>query len=407
VAAVGLANQIFFLFNLMTFGIVSGCAIYTAQYWGNRDLAGIRKVVVLCLGMSLTAAALFTTVALVFPRAAMSLYTTDPAVIELGVQYLRIIGFSYIATAISFTLANQLRSTGDVRTPMLISMVALSLGTVLNYLLIFGGLGLPAMGVRGAALGTCLARIGECAAMVFITYRDKKPTAVYLADLRGISARYMRAFMLTVLPVAANETVWSLGVTIYNIIYAHIGTQAIAAINITSTIEGLAFVIFNGISNGTAIMIGNRIGAGETDTAYRYARYSLIMGILLGVITGGGMIALAAPIVSLYKISDAAAFDARSILTVLGCFTWVRVSNQTIIVGILRSGGDTRYSLVLDVGTVWFVGIPMALLGAFVLHLPIYWVVAMVMSDDLTKAGVGFYRYRTRKWINNLTEIAA
>ena len=402
VAAVGLANQIFFLFNLMMFGITSGSAIFTAQFWGSGDVKGIRKVVGLCLGMALGAGTLFTLIALVFPRPALGLYTSDAGVIELGTQYLVIVGVSYLATGVSFTFGAHLRATGNVRAPMLVSVGALGLGTAINYLLIFGGLGLPAMGVRGAALGTCLARLLECAAMLAVTYLGRLPTALHLADLRGLTRPFIRRFFVTVLPVFANETVWSIGVSIYSMVYAHIGTEAIAAYNITSTIEQMATVIFMGLSSASAIMIGNRIGSGEEHTAYQYARRSLVLGLILGVVTGVLLIVLSGPIIAYYKISEEAAFNARSILIVLGCALWMRVSNMTLIIGILRSGGDTRFSLALDVGTVWLVGIPMALLGAFVFHLPVYWVFAMVLADDATKAAGGLYRFLSRKWINNL-----
>ncbi len=402
VAAVGLANQIFFLLNLMLFGIISGAAIFTAQYWGSQDLAGIRKVVGLCLGLALAAGALFTVVALALPQAALGLYTTDPQVIELGSQYLAIIGLSYIATAASFTFGMHLRATGNVRLPMLVSVVALSLGTALNYVLIFGAFGLPAMGVRGAALGTCLARLLECAVLLSATYLKRLPTAVYWQDMRALTGKFTRRYLATVLPVFANESAWSFGITIYSVVYAHIGTQAIAAVNITSTIENLVTVIFMGISNASAIMIGNQIGAGQEHNAYQYARRSLILGVALGAVFGIMLILLAEPIISYYKIGPEAGENARNLLIVLGCALWVRVSNMTLIVGILRSGGDTRFSLILDVGTVWLVGIPMALLGAFVFHLPVFWVYAMVMADDLTKAIGGLYRFLSRKWINNL-----
>jgi len=407
VAGVGLANQIFFLFNLMMFGIVSGAAIFTAQFWGSRDLPGIRKVVVICLGMGLAAAAFFTTVALGFPRLAMGIYTSDPQVIEVGISYLRIIGFSYLASAVTFTFAAQQRATGSVRAPMLVSLVSLSLGTALNYALIFGLFGLPVMGVRGAALGTAIARLLECAAMVAMTYLTHQPTAIRLADLRGISRPFLKHFMITVLPVAANETVWSLGVSIYSMIYARIGTEAVAAANIASTIESLFMVMFIGVSNASAILIGNQIGAGNNENAYLYAKRGLMLGMGLSVLASAALIGLSRPLLTMYNISPEAAANARLILIVLGCAQWARAANMTLIVGILRGGGDTRYSLVLDVGTVWVVGIPMALLGAFVFHLPIYWVVAMVMGDDLSKAIGGFLRFRSRKWIHNLTVVPA
>jgi len=402
VAAVGLANQIFFLLNLMLFGIVSGAAIFTAQFWGSSDLPGIRKVVGLCLGLAIPAGLLFTVIALGFPRQALGFYTEDPAVIELGTSYLHIIGFSYLPTAITFTYAVQMRATGNVRTPMLVSAGALSLGTVINYAFIFGKFGLPAMGAPGAAVGTTIARLIECAAMLAVTYIKRYATAVRLADLRGLSRDFVYRFMATVLPVAANETVWSLGITIYNSVYAHIGTEAIAAVNITSTIEGLAFVVLIGIANATAIMIGNRIGAGEEDKAYRFAWRSLGLVVALAALIGMALFLLAPTIVSFYKISPTAAGYAVNVLRVMGVALPVRASNLTIIVGVLRSGGDTRFSLLLDIGTVWLVGVPMALLGAFVLHLPVYWVAAMVILEEVVKLVGAMYRLTSRKWINNL-----
>jgi putative MATE family efflux protein len=402
IAAVGLANQIFFLLNLMLFGIVSGSAIFTAQCWGSGDLVAIRKVTGLCLGLSLVGSGLFTIIALGFPQTAMSLYTTDTQVITLGAGYLVIIGFSYIPTAISFTYAVQLRSTGNVRIPMFVSAISLGIGTFLNYAFIFGEFGLPKMGVSGAAVGTCIARLLECAAMVSITYLGKLPTAVRLVDMRGLSRAFIRRYMVTVLPVVANESIWALGISIYNMVYAHIGTEAIAAVNITSTIDQLAFVTFLGIGNASAIMIGNRIGAGEEEKAYTYARRGLVLVICLAVVTGLTLILLSGNLFGAYKISAEAAGHARGVLIVLSCALWLRSCNMLLIVGILRSGGDTRYVLLIDIGSVWLVGIPMALLGAFVFHLPVWGVVAMVMADEVAKFIGGMYRFFSRKWIKNI-----
>ena len=324
VAAVGLANQVFFLLNLSLFGIVSGSAIFTAQFWGRGETGGIRKVVWLCLGLTLLLGAFFTVVALGFPRQALSLYTADSAVIELGSQYLSIIGWSYLVTAVTFTFAVQLRSTGHVYPPTIVSVIALALGTALNYGFIFGEFGLPKMGVPGAALGTTLARLLECAAMLLVTYLRKYPTAARLADLRGIGREFVRRYLLTVLPVAANEIMWSVGITIYNMVYARISTEAIAAVNITATIEGIAFVIFIGLGNASAIMIGNRIGAGEEDKAYLYARRALKMGVVLGMLSGLVIIALNSSIIAQYKISAQAAENARGILMGMGCVLWMK-----------------------------------------------------------------------------------
>ena len=406
VAGVGLANQVFFLLTLMLFGISSGSAIFTAQLWGRRDVPSIRKVLGLCLGLGIGVEFLFTLIAVVFPRAVLSLYTEDSAVIALGSQYLHIIGFSYVATAITFSFASVLRSTGDVRVPMAVSITAICLDGLLNYTLIFGKFGFPVLGVQGAALGTCVARFFECILLVLVTYLTRRIAAARLHELLGARREFIRRFLVTVLPAAFNETFWSLGITTYNLIYAHISTEAIAAVNIASTIENLAFVIFFGISTASAILIGNRIGANEEEMAFTYARRALAMGAGLALFVGALIIVASGAILSFYKVSPVVTEYARSILIVMGCVLWIKVSNMTVVIGILRSGGDTRFSLVLDSGSVWLVGIPLALLGAFVFHLPVYFVVLMVATEEAVKLCVGLFRFRSRKWINNLAQSA-
>ena len=407
VAAVGLANQVFFIFSFLLFGISSGAGIFTAQFWGKKDRASIRKVLGLCLAMGLAGALLFSSAALLFPEGVLRIYTTDPVVIGLGVQYLRIIGWSYAVTAVTFSYASVLRSTGNVKVPTFVSICALCLDALLNYLLIFGKLGLPAMGVRGAALGTTIARLFEVTLLLAITYRGRLPAAARPSELLGASRSFVRSYLTTALPVAFNESIWSLGISTYNMIYARISTESIAAVNIASTIEGLAFVVFIGICNASAIMIGHKIGSNQPGQAFDYARRALVIAASGALLVGLLIILGSDTILSFYKVSQTASQYAHNILIVLACALWIRVSNMTIIVAILRSGGDTRFSLFLDVGTVWVIGVPMALLGAFVLHLPVYWVVPMVMLEEVAKLVIGLFRFASKKWINNLVRAVA
>jgi putative MATE family efflux protein len=409
IAAVGLANQVFFLFNLLIFGITSGSAIFTAQLWGKRDIPNIRRVLALCLLLGITASLAFLILAQVSPQAALRLFTNDPAVIEQGSGYLRTAGWSFTFLAITLSFAAVLRSTGDVRTPMVVSMGALGLNMLLSYGLIFGHFGLPRLEVQGAALGVLISRAAECAALLWLTYRRKfpdlqSPAAIRLKDLSGLDLAFARRVLGPVLPVALNELLWALGITIYSGVYARIGTQAIAAINILSAIDGLAFVMFLAIGNACAILVGNQIGAGEEHLAYRTAGRSLGL-VILGGIGMGGLLAIAAPsILGLYKVSPEVIDSARKLILVLACVTWLRASNHTLIIGVMRSGGDTRFSFLIDVGGVWLIGVPMALLGAFVLHLPVYWVYLMVMSDEMAKWFLGMGRFFSRRWIHNLAE---
>jgi Na+-driven multidrug efflux pump len=202
------------------------------------------------------------------------------------------------------------------------------------------------------------------------------------------------------------EILWSLGITVYSGVYAHISTDAIAAVNIASTIEGIAFVPFIALANACAIILGNYIGAGEAQLANRYARRFLAMTAGGALIMGGLMAATISPILTLYNISDLTRLYALRVVTVLSFGLWLKASNATMIVGILRSGGDTRFALFADITPLWTIGVPLALLGGLVLHLPVYWVVLLVFGDEATKFVISISRVLTGRWINNLVQAA-
>lgn len=401
-AAVGLANQVTFLLTLMLFGISSGTAVFTAQLWGAQDVSNIRRVLGLSLALAVTGALGFGTAAVLFPGAVLSLYSRDPAVVALGSSYLRIMGLSYLGMAITYSFASVLRCTGNVRLPLVVSLCALSLNTVISYLLIFGHLGLPALGINGAAIGTVLARLLECGLLVWLAYRFGTAAAGSARELFSGDRPFARTVLGRAFPVILGEMLWSVGITLYNAIYARIGTEAIAAVNIVVTIENVAFVAFLGVADATAILVGNQIGAGRLRTAERYAGWSLAL-VTAGAIGMGGLIAVGAgQLLALYKVSPLVTAYAQRLFLVVAATLWFRVSNMVLIVGIMRSGGDTRFAFVLDVGTVWLVGVPLALLGAFVLHWPVYYVYLLIMVEEVVKWGIGLARYFSKKWINEL-----
>jgi Na+-driven multidrug efflux pump len=183
------------------------------------------------------------------------------------------------------------------------------------------------------------------------------------------------------------------------------GTDALAAVNIISSIEQVAFVVFIGISNATSVLVGNRIGAGDEEEAYVYAGRSLGIGVVGGVLMGLLLQLFKWPILSLYNVSPEVIQNASLVMNVASLFLWVRVNNMTIVVGILRAGGDTKFSLFVDGIIIWIVGVPLSALGAFAFHLPVYWVAVCVMSEEVTKWFFGITRYRSRKWINNLSHL--
>ena len=403
VAAVGLAGQIAFLLNLVHFGIISGAAMFTAQFWGKQDIPNLRRVLGLCLMLAITASLAFFTLAQLFPAQILRIYSKDPAVIELGMNYIRTFSWTFLFFAITFSYALVMRSTGNVKVPTTVSVGALLISTFLSYSLIFGKFGLPELGIQGAAVAAVIARFLECVTLLTVTYAGKLPVAASLRELISFDKVFFSRVIRPMLPVILNELFWSLGITTYNIIYGRMGTQSYAAINIVSTIEQVAFVVFIGISNATSVLVGNRIGSGREDEAYLYAGRSLGLGILGGVLLGLVLQLVKVPVLSLYKVSPEVVQDASRLLNVVSFFLWVRVNNMTTVVGILRAGGDTRFSLFLDGIIIWIVGVPMACLGAFVFHWPVYLVYLCAMSEEATKWFLGINRYRSRKWINNLT----
>lgn len=402
VAAVGLAGQVAFLLNLVHFGIISGAAMFTAQFWGRRDIPNLRRVLGLCLMLAISASLIFFALSQLLPSQILGIYSKDPEVVALGTDYMRTFSWTYLFFAVTFSYALVMRSTGDVKTPTAVSVAALGLSTFLSYALIFGRFGFPELGIQGAAVAAVIARALECVTLISITYAMKSPVAASLRELTDFDAAFFVRVIRPMTPVILNELFWSLGITTYNVIYGRMGTTSFAAMNIVSTIEQVAFVIFIGISNATSVLVGNRIGAGREDEAHQYAGRSLGLGIVGGLLIGLLVHLVKVPVLSLYKVSPDVIENASRVLLVITFFLWMRVNNMTIVVGILRAGGDTRFSLFLDGIIIWIVGVPMAYLGAFVFDLPVYFVYLCAMSEEAAKWILGINRYRSRKWINNL-----
>jgi putative MATE family efflux protein len=404
IAAVGLAGQVFFLLILILFGIGSGSAMFTAQLWGNKDIVSLRKVLGLCLAMGLVVAGLFLFSCELFPDRIIGIFTIDSQVIALGGEYLRIYAWAFLFFSITSGYAAVLRSIGQVKLPMLVTVSALALNIALNYVLIFGAFGFPAMGIRGAAISAVIARITECVVLVFITYWKKYPVAAKINELLGFNPGFFFKIFKPVFPVILNELLWSLAITTYNIVYARIGTPSIAAMNIVGTVDNLALVPFFGLSSAIAIIAGHKIGAGEKEGAYRDVGRTLGLTGLFALLVCGIVLAIKGPIIGLYKITPDVALYANRAMVVLALWIVVRSQNMILVVGMMRSGGDTRYSLFLDGVIIWILGVPMAALGGFIMHLPVYWVYLMVMLEELTKCILGLRRYFSRKWIHDLAQ---
>lgn len=404
IAAVGLANQFFFFFILITFGINSGSSIFIAQYWGKEDVTSIRKVLGLALSISILVGIVFTLTAIFFPNIIMKLLIDEPEVIRIGSDYLRIVAISYIPTAVAFAYSVALRTTGKPSIPMKISAISFVTNTVFNYILIFGKLGVPAMGVKGAAWGTVIARVVELCVTFYAVYAKGGVLAAGVKELLSWNKNFACKYLKTTYPVILAEGAWSLGQVMYSIAYAKLGEEATAAIQITNTIQNVFFVLVRGMANACTVMIGSKIGSGDEDEAYEYAKNFMALSIILGLSIG--MVEALTPNLTLKLFSgiEPNLYDvSKKILIIMGITFVIRVFSVTGIVGILRGGGDTTYGGILDIGTVWLVGVPLAFLGAVVFELPVYTIFALVTIEEVMKVILMIPRIISRRWIKNIT----
>lgn len=404
IAGVGLANQLFFFYILLTFGINSGSSIFIAQYWGKDDVPSIRKVLGLALSMSVIIGVIFTVIALFFPKFIMGLLIQEPKVIEIGSRYLRIVSLSYIVTAISFAYSVALRTTGNPNIPMKISAISFVTNTVFNYILIFGKLGVPAMGVAGAAWATVIARFVEIGFTLYSVYGPRGVLAASRQELFSWNKDFFAKYLKTTYPVILAEGAWSLGQVLYSVAYAKLGEEATAAVQITNTIQNIFFVLIRGLANACTVMIGNKIGGGNEDEAYDYAKNFMIISTILGLILGIIMATTPKLTLMLFRGLEPGLHEISvKLLIVMGITFVIRVFNSTAIVGVLRGGGDTTFGMVLDIGSVWLLGVPLAFFGALVLKLPIHYLFLLITLEELIKVVVTIPRMLSKKWIKDIT----
>lgn len=403
IAAVGLANKVFFVFSLLVFGVVSGSGVLAAQYWGIKDVKNIRKVMGMALSIAVLGALLFVIPSELAPRAVMRIFTTSEGAIEIGARYLAIVALSYPFIAITNTYVAMMRAVSRVKAPVVFSCVAIVVNIILNYILIFGKCGAPALGAPGAALATVIARIVEMTLILCLNYATRSPLACRLRDLFGYSRSFIQQFFSTTSPVIANEFIWGLGTTIYSLAYGRMGDGAVAAITIATTIQDIVVVLFQGLSAATAVILGNEMGAGKMKKAEIYAKYFIILQFFVCLVAMAICYAIRPSVIGMYQILPAVARDVSLCLTMFILYMPFKMFNFINIVGILRSGGDTKVCLIIDTSGVWLIGIPMAFIGGLWLKMPIYIVYAMVMTEEIYKAVLGIIRYRQKKWLRNLT----
>ncbi len=403
IAAVGLANQIFFIFSVVMFGVCSGTAVFTAQFWGDKNLDGFNKATAAGLLFSVVPTLVMFGLAFFFPEMVMGLFTQDQELIALSSRYLKVASFSYLFAAGAFLYEQVMKSSEQVRFPLYVSMVAFGVNTILNYLLIFGHFGFPAMGVEGAALATVISRMVEFSLVIGLIFLRNMPGAIHAKSFQHIDQKYLKNFMYVVGPVILNEISWVLGISMYMAVYGRMSAQAVTVVSITITVERLLQVLYFGLGGASSIMIGNILGTRDKEMAQRYGARLLRVSFWGGMLLGLLMILLAPIVVMPFNIDSETTLMTIRTIRVMGLAVGIRSYNITMITGVLRAGGDTRYCLMLDTVGVWLVALPLGYLAGLVWGLPVYWVYFIFIAEDFFKIVVGTLRFRSKKWINVLT----
>jgi putative MATE family efflux protein len=389
---------------MFLFGICSGGAIFTAQFWGKQDMAGIRKNTGFCLLLSITMGILFTAAAVLSPERILGIYSRDPEVIKTGTAYLRTLAPAFIPYSISFVFMLTLRSVERVRLAMVTTLIALSLNLSLNYLFIFGLGPIPAMGVAGAALATVISRLTEMLIMVSVSYARKYPPAGSLRELLGFEASFVQRFLRIAFPVILNEIVWSLGISTQNVIFAQTHTDAIAAFNITSTVSQLTWVFFIGLGNGVGTLIGKKIGERNDLAARDYASRIIRFAPLVALGAIPLLMALSWFLPYIFKVNATVLAHTSIMFVILACSYPFRAFNMAMVIGISRAGGDTLFCMVYDLVFMWTVALPLAAIASFFLGAPVWVLYSCLCLEEPLKVILGFWRYKSGKWLHHVTD---
>ncbi|MBQ3074615.1 MAG: MATE family efflux transporter, partial [Clostridia bacterium] len=404
VGAVGVSAQIAQLVNIFLFGITSGGTIFAAQYWGKKDPEGIRRtyglVMLCCSAVSLLAAILISS----FPETVLRFYTNSESIIVKGAEYLRIAAFSYVGIAINLGFCTILRSTEQVRLPVISNLISVVVNMILNAVLIFGLLGFPKFGIRGAAIATVIASLINPLFIFIVSFLKRYILRASLREMFSFPNGFVKKFFAVSLPVFFNEAMWALGVAGTNMVYGRMGESNIAALTITRTVENIAFVLIIGLCNACGVMIGKNIGKEKFDTAHTYAKRFILLVPAICLCIGSFIILLRSPILSLFSLSKEAKYAAMRLLFIFGLEMPLRNIPYISIVGIFRAGGDTRMGMLFDVSCLWCLALPTAVILGLVCGLDFLTVYPLVLLiEDLPKATLCILHTRSGRWIRSVT----
>lgn len=405
-SAATLANQPFFILSLVTFGLGGAASVLCAQYWGRGELSPVRALFSIILKVALVVGALFGAAVLLFPEFILSLYTPRAELIEAGASYLRIIGFAYMIFAVSNTAVCTLRGIELVLVSVVSGVASFVTNVFLNWVLIFGHLGAPALGIRGAALATLTARVLEFVIVTTYLFGVDKRLRLRPRDLMRFNRVLAGDLFRTGTLVVLNELCWSVTMSVQAAILGHVTYAAgdpVAANSIASILQQLSTTFIFGFAGAAAVLVGKAIGEGDREKAVRRAHTFQLTSFLLGLLACGFILLIREPFIGLYDIPAATRTLARELVSVTAVVTIFVSMATTMIVGILRGAGDVRFCMVIEAGLLWLLATPAAFLAAMVFRWPVPVVLLCMKLDEPTKTLACCLRMRDDRWVTNVT----
>ena len=403
IAAANLGGQPFMILNILGFGLASGASVLIAQYWGRRDMVRIRQLFTITLRCAFAASVLFCIGCLLFPQPILSIYTGEAEVIVAGAEYLSVLALSFLPYSFSNCYIMCLRAVEQVRISMVVYGSSFFVNVFFNWCFIFGNLGCPALGVRGAAIGTLIARCAELVMVLIYMIFIEKRVRFTPRTLFGPTGGLLGDFIRNSVPVISNELLWGTGFSVLNMIMGRMGSGFVAAYGISNTVNQMVNVFIFGMCNATAVTIGRIIGEGRAEDARRAAWSTLLLSAALSLVCTAILLAGRGPILTLFAVTPDTRQLANTFLGLMAVMSIFQSLASNLVVGVLRGGGDVRTTLLLDCGLLWVFAIPLGLLSAFVLHWSAPVVFVLLRSDNIVKTVLGLLRVKSGRWVRILT----
>ncbi len=403
-SAANLANQLFFILMIITFGATSAAMVFASQYWGKGDIYSLKRIITIMLRVAFVISTVAAALALCTPEFVMSWYSDDAEVIKEGADYLRIVGWIYPVYSVTNAMVCIFRCAHEIKISIAVYLTSLIVNVFFNWVFIFGNLGSPAMGVRGAALATAIARVAEFIILIIYLAAFEKKIHYTFADFFVPVKDYVKDFVKTGAPVILNETVWSIGSSTLSMIIGHISTEFVSANSIANIIWQCVWVMISGMGNATAVIIGNAIGMGK-DKAYinKMAQSVIVVAGIMGVIAAGIILLIRGPVINFYEVEQSTKDLAMDLIVSYALILVLQSMSVQYVVGIFRGGGDTKFSMFIDTAFLWIFAIPLGAYAGLVLKLSPPIVYLVLRCDEVFKCFAGLIHMKKGRWVRDVT----